>query len=332
MKVRRRFLLALMASLLLHLGVVVGPGWYLPSLDDLFGRKPAPRFDAWLVRATDPAMPKAQPKRTAKPRPAQPESRPGTTVDPHAPVPEPSPDTTPVTEAPPDEAPTVTEGAEPAVPVIFTHVRIRYAVTMGKGGMEIGQAIQEFRNDGSAYLLVSMTETTGLARLFKRVNLLHTSEGTIVSGRLQPREFRIEREGKGSEWARFDWEQGEVMLSEREQVFALEPGTQDMLSMFCELALTPIDGSSVFLPVVTGKKVERYEFTVVGIEKLDTPMGPQQTMHLRNQREGSESTDVWLGIDYGRLPVRIRHVDRKGEVFDQIAGSIEIDTSTESPH
>lgn len=333
MNVRRRFLLALMASILLHLGVVTVPGWQIPSLDELLHRQKVQSLDAWLVKSAGkpPPAPTPRPARRQPPRdsafvPPVPEAP----VAPEA-LPEPVPPREPAVIGGVDQPPPAPRDEAPAgSPLPFGHLFIKYAVTMGEGGLVIGQAVQEFQNDGTTYLLRSTTETTGLARLFKRVDLVHTSRGDVVDGGLRPLEFRIERDGAPAESALFDWSQGQVWLGERH--FDLEPGAQDMLSMFCQLALTPVDGPTLSLPVVTGKKVERYEFKVLGEESLTTPMGEQPTVHLRTQGSGTEATDVWLGLNYARLPLRIRHVDRRGEVFDQIAGSVEIDTTIERPH
>ena len=53
MKIRRRFLLALLASLMLHLGVISGPGWHLPVLDDV---EEQTTLDAHLGAPPKPAM------------------------------------------------------------------------------------------------------------------------------------------------------------------------------------------------------------------------------------------------------------------------------------
>jgi hypothetical protein len=326
MKVRRRFLLALMASILLHLGAVTVPGWQIPSLDDLLHPKKLQSLDAWLIRSANKPPPAPAPKPARRPPPRDSVFMPPPPESPKLSETTPEPEKL-AAPTPPGE-PAIMGGVDQAAPP-FGHVIIKYAVTMGEGGLVIGQAVQEFQNDGATYLLRSKTETTGLARLFKRVDLVHTSRGDVVDGRLRPREFTIERDGVRGESANFDWEQGLVWLGERH--FDLEPGAQDMLSMFCQLALMAIDGPSLTLPVVTGKKVERYEFKVLGEETLSTSMGEQPTVHLRTQGSGTEATDVWLGLNYARLPLRIRHVDRHGEVFDQTAGSVEIDTTIERP-
>lgn len=330
MKVRRRFLLALMASVLLHLGIVTGPGWILPSLEDWLGRKPAPALDAWLVKAEAPEQKSAPtPRVRPKPAPTAPQARGDTTVMP-IPVPE-AQSEAPAAE-PEREESTESRVSEGDVLEESHQILIRYSVTRGTGGFVVGESLYEFRNDGRTYFLRSEMGTTGLARLFKSVHVLHSSEGDVIDGHLRPREFRVERNGRAAEWAWFDWESGRVTLSEGDRSFPLEAGIQDMLSVFGELSLTPIDGSTISLPVVTGRKIDRYEFTVVGEETLATPMGDQRALHMRTRGRGEKATEVWLGLDQARLPLRIRHVDGDGEVFDQTAGSVEITTSTERPH
>ncbi len=84
------------------------------------------------------------------------------------------------------------------------------------------------------------------------------------------------------------------------------------------------------LPIVTGKKVERYDFVVLGQEAVITPRGERATVRLRSSQEHSkESTEIWLGLEDGLLPVKIRYVDRRGDVYEQIADSLEFDSNME---
>jgi Protein of unknown function (DUF3108) len=336
MKVRRRFLVALMISLLLHTGIVTAPGWIFPSRDDRSHPHRVASLDAWLQQPNKPApsVPKpAKPKR-AKPRRAKPVPNPNAVVVPNMPVPEPAVADQASAPEPPTSAPPAPEpltlppaAVAPDVPapggqLLSLHVRIEYNVIRGTQGLVVGQSVEEIDNDGKAYQMRTTTGTTGLARLFKRIDMVYTSVGDIVDGHLRPRLFTAERDGKPDVKAVFDWRQEpEVWIGEYR--YPLEPGTQDLQSVFFELALQPIVGSSVTLPVATGKKVERYKFAVIGNEQLATPMGEQPTVHLRTVNTKPQVTDVWLGLDVARLPIRIRHLDHQGEIFDQVATSIE---------
>lgn len=329
MKVRRRFLLALVASLMLHVGVLSGPGWWPAALDDDSG-VPAP-IEAHLaepVRTVAPAQAKPKPRKKPRPVPELPAPAP-----PAAPAEEPVAAATPTPTEPvaPEaaaEPETIAEVVRAPVEIALPkRVRIHYEVAMGDNGFVIGAAIQDLHHDGMAYSLRNAAETTGLAAFFRPAKVVNVSEGEVAAGGLRPREFRVERSyGKKSESASFDWPMERVTLTGGRE-FALVAGAQDMLSMFCQLALLPADGAAISLPVVTGKRVERYDFVVIGEERLAMPFGERATLHLAYRADGSEeSIDVWLGLEDSRLPVKIRHVNRRGDVFVQTADRIEYET------
>jgi hypothetical protein len=172
-------------------------------------------------------------------------------------------------------------------------------------------------------------ETIGVFGLLRPAKITNVSEGEVVDGGIRPRRFKVERSSGKNESAALDWESGLVKGSGGRE-FTLEPGTQDLLSMFCQLSLLPIDGPVVSLPVVTSKRVERYDFEVLGEETINTPRGPRPTLHLRNrQPNGKEATEIWIGLEDARLPVKIRHVDRRGDMFEQVAASIEYEEKME---
>ncbi len=336
MKVRRRFLLALLASLMLHLAVISGPGWSLPDLDapvdgpPLDARLAPPSRPAPVARAVPVARP-AEKRRAPAPQPAKPPKLSGGNTPAETPA---APDAVP--PRPAEEAATPAESmsappaaAEPmplAAPkdiALPKFARIRYDVHWGEGGMIVGRAEQRLHQDGMGYRLASSAETTGLVGLFRSAKIANVSEGEIAEGGLRPRWFRVERSNGRNEWLLFDPDAGRVTGSGGRD-FALAPGTQDPLSMFVQLALVPREGPIVSLPVVTGKRIERYDFEMLGEEWLETPRGAFRTLHLRNrQTEGKEATEIWLGLDHFSLPLKIRHTDRRGDTFEQIAASIE---------
>lgn len=334
MKLRRRFLLALMASLALHLGVLTSPSWRAPIFENLTSQETPVTIEARLTpppRMVVPTLARPKPdtrRPVRKPAPTLPVAASPAPVLPvpaaEEPAPEPAPDL--AVEPEPDSQPAPPPPAEIALP---RRVRIRYQVSMGEGGFVIGEAIQELRHDGLTYEMRSSAATTGLAGLFKPVRVVNVSQGDVVVGGLRPREFRIERDKGGAESARFDWPGTRVVLSNGRD-FPLEPGAQDMLSMFGQLPMMLGESNVFSLPIVTGKKVERYDFAVLGQEAVITPRGERATVRLRSSQENSkESTEIWLGLEDALLPVKIRYVDRRGDVYEQIADSLEFDSNME---
>jgi hypothetical protein len=338
MKLKRPFLAALAISFALHLVVISGPAWNLPTLAQLLEPDEGPPLEAHLVAHPGPAAVRPAPAKPRKPKPAAPAPAAEEKVSRGVTEGNPLGNTPPAAEPPPPEP--VAEPAEPptqeVAPALPTapislpdYLRIEYRVTFGEGGFAIGSAVQEVRHDGNHYSMRNAAETTGIVAVFRPARIVNISEGDIVAGSLRPREFRMERSTGKNESAVLDWAAGEVRIASGKQ-YPLEPGTQDMLSMFVQLALIDIQGDIVSLPVATAKKVERYDFAVLGEEKIATPRGERRTLHLRNrQPDGKEATEVWLGLDDARLPIKIRHTDRRGDIFDQIAVRIEFEETKE---
>jgi len=323
MKLKRPFAVALAISLALHLLVITGPAWELPTLAELLEPDQGPPLDAHLVAHPGPVA--AKPKRVKpKPQPAVPDEgkvsrgdTPAAAEAPPAPVEEDLPAAEPVAALP------ATEMTLPGF------VRIEYRVTMGEAAFPIGRAVQEIRHDGAQYSMRNDAETTGIVSLFRPARIVNVSAGDVVASGLRPREYWVRRDNGKGEAGHLDWEAGQVRLDNGRN-YPLEAGTQDLLSMFAQLALMDIAGNPISLPVATGKKVERYDFAVVGRERIATPRGERATLHLRNrQPDGREATEIWLGMDDGRLPIKIRHVDRRGDIFDQVAVRIEFEETKE---
>jgi hypothetical protein len=199
---------------------------------------------------------------------------------------------------------------------------IRFAIFKESLGLQVGRAEHRwaFLEDGS-YRLTGITETSGLAALLKPLRLQVESSGRLVVGGLQPETLRTLKNGKATnENADFSWLTAEVTLSRDGSVRPIAPGTQDILSLNYQLAYLGqlADGASI--GVVTGKKYERYALDSLGEEEIDTPAGHFRTLHLRAMTDSV--TEIWIALDRGRLPVKIRFTDKKGESFEQVATEI----------
>lgn len=224
----------------------------------------------------------------------------------------------------------------PATPVLPASGVIRFAIVKSSLGLTVGRAEHrwEFAGDGS-YRLFGITETSGLAALFKPVRIEVESRGRMVAGGLQPDSYRTLKNGRETnENADFSWftaEGPQVALARDGSVRAIAPGTQDLLSLPYQLAYLGSlpDGSS--LGVVTGKKYERYALDSLGEEVIETPAGKFRTLHLRAMTDSV--TEIWVALDRQRLPVKIRFTDRKGESFEQLVTELgsESESTSKTP-
>lgn len=198
---------------------------------------------------------------------------------------------------------------------------IRFRVERGDRGFVVGQSEHRWEIDDGRYALTAISETSGLAALLKSVRVVHESRGSVTPGGLRPEYFSIARSGRATdEVVQFDWEQGLLRFGEA-AVQPAPPGAQDLLSFHYQIGLLPHLEAGYTLPVATGRKLDSYRFEAVGEELIEVPAGSFRTLHLKVS--GTTTTELWLAYDAALLPVKIRHVDRKGESFVQVATQLQ---------
>lgn len=311
-------LVALAGSLLIHGAALFG------TEVELFGEEPeTPVLQAELQ--PPPAAPvsiaPAKPPVTAKPRPKpRAVAAPAAAATPEAPppaaeMPEPLSEVPePIVEALSEPAPP--EPVKPALPASGT---IRFAVIKASLGLQVGRAEHrwEFADDGS-YRLTATTETSGLAAWLRPARVVLESSGRLVAGGLQPERFRSVRDGRETEeGADFDWAAGELRMLRDGRVHRLAPGAQDILSLNYQLAYLGRLAEGATLGVATARKYQRYALDALGEEEIEVPAGRFRTLHLRAITDSM--TEIWIALEHGHLPVKIRFTDKKGDSFEQVA-------------
>ena len=317
------FVAALLASLGIHAAALFGTDV------ELFGGGDEPAPLRAELQAPPPAAPgKApEPKSAPKPRPKLAKAAPiAIPADTPAETPAPA-GAAPASDAPAPAAPAVEPA--PAKPLLPARGTMRFAIYYGTQGFQIGRAEHnwEFTEDGR-YRLTGMTETSGLAALIKPLVFENESSGRLVASGLQPERYSTRKNGKDvNENADFDWSAAQVRLARTGAVQPIGPGAQDILSLNYHLAYLKRPDAGSTVGVVTGKKFDRFALDSLGEEELDLPAGHFRTLHLRTT--GDTVTDIWIALDRYRLPVKIRHTDKKGDIFEQVA--TEIGTKESAP-
>ncbi len=310
-------LAALLGSLSIHAAAL-----FLPDVDLSTAPEPPPLTAELKPLPRPPAEPEARKpaELPPKPRPPRPRVAHAETVAP-APVPPapPEPATPPPADAAPAvEAPAVEAPNPPAEPRLPAQGRIRFAVYRGDRGFEVGRAEHAWEFADGRYRLTAVTETSGLAALFKPVRIELESSGRVTALGLQPEHFATRRNGAATnENADFDWAARQVTLARDGSRHEVRDGAQDLLSFHYQLGYLAklVDGAT--MGVASGKKFERYRFDALGEEETTTPAGRFRTLHVRVQTDSV--TELWLALDRLMLPVKIRYTDRKGDSFEQVA-------------
>ncbi|MFA6061076.1 MAG: DUF3108 domain-containing protein [Gallionella sp.] len=318
---------AIAVSLLIHTFLLFGPRLIeLPAvevtlppltakLEPLPAIKQAAKAAPKPVRKPKPA-PKPKPKPKPKPLPL-PEPTPPPETDNQEPPEEPAVvDTPPVVEAPAPEIP----AAKPAHP-LPKQAQLTFIAYKGTS-FQVGEARHrlDIKDDGSYTLQVGMN-TTGIASLFKTFELNQQSSGTVSARGLHPDKFsenKLTSGGKQTLTAEFDWQNKQLSFSSGNTV-ALPELTQDILSFLYQLSQLPLDEAVVTMHISNGKKLENYQLTVGVEEEIQTRLGKLHVLPLRKvHAPGEEGLEIWLGLEYRLLPVKIRQLDRSGEIAGEM--------------
>lgn len=314
-------IIAFVASLGAHALALV-----VPEIDLSTAPEPPPPLTAELLpppRPPSAARPPDVPVRPAAPRARAPRTSPAPHPEP-APAPVSPPDAAALPASVPAEAEPVWDTppppeieAAPAEQRLPTRGSIRFRVERGDQGFEIGYSIHRWEIADGDYRIASLTETSGLVALFKSVRIEQESRGRLTAQGLQPEHFTIRRNGRETaEGAEFDWQRMQVRIGGGPPQ-AVVVGAQDLLSFHYQLGFLPRPQADNTLPIATGKKFDYYRLEALGEENVAVPAGTFRTLHLR--AAGNTTTELWLAYDALLLPVKIRHIDRKGDSFVQVA-------------
>ena len=162
-------------------------------------------------------------------------------------------------------------------------------------------------------------------RAYRRWVLAGPGKGGAGSGDdgLVPVEYRYKREGRKnkSKSMSFDWDKRIVRYQVRDKrgKKKLKPETLDKLSYVLALASDLRHGATeLSYRVADGGKLKQYRFERREQVSVNTPMGTIQTLLVERMREKSSErhTQLWVAPEYYYLPVKIRHVEKDGEVIE----------------
>lgn len=321
----RRLLLCALLALAVHLLLLA-----------LFGPRVQAPYTSTITQplvyalAAAPPAPAAPPQATRKPR--RPRPAPAPLPVPPAPPELPSPE--PVVEAPapvttPEAAPAVAEAepepvAPPAEPeptpaTIPGSMRLKYGI-QGEVKSMAYQASGELLwvHDGRDY---EARLEVGAFLLGSRVQ---HSRGRITPAGLQA--LRFSDRSRRERVSELDHERALARFSVGAPDAALQPGAQDQLSVFVQLAslmasrpaAEPVAGELV-LQVVGPHSADLWRFVVGEEETLSLAGGEVRARKLSRVVEGKDElrVEVWLAPALNWLPARIRLTQASGDYIDQ---------------
>jgi hypothetical protein len=143
-----------------------------------------------------------------------------------------------------------------------------------------------------------------------------SSDGELGERGLQPRKFDAEQRVafRSKRWA-MTFEPDRVLLPEGREAPSM-PGVQDEASLFVQLTwifttqpqLLQV-GRTIDIPLALPRRVEVWQYDVVGEEVLKLPFALVPTVHVKPRRlakpGGDMTAEIWFAPGLQYLPVRI---------------------------
>lgn len=197
--------------------------------------------------------------------------------------------------------------------------RLTYKVTGSiKGALYNASARLDWNQDGGSY------DARMEVRLFLLGSRVQTSTGRTNAQGLLPERFSDKSRSERA--AHFDHARQQIRFSSNTPEVDMQPGAQDRLSVFLQLAALLNarpdgfrTGQTIALQVAGTGGADIWRFQVGQVEPLSLPAGDLPALHLvREPREEYDTrVDVWLAPGLAYLPVRLRITQRSGDSVDQ---------------
>lgn len=198
--------------------------------------------------------------------------------------------------------------------------RVQLEFAVSSGSMDLGEGRDVLEHDGKSYTVASELKTVGLAAILYKLDIRRQSRGLVTRDGLRPLHFEEQRTRKPKRAADFDWDAKTIKLTDGDKVetLPLPENTFDQTSFTYAFAFKASLDELPPVHLTDGRKLSDYKYEVLGKEKLKTPLGEIEALHIRKVRDADDKRgfEVWLSTEHHHLPVRIRYVEKNGQVVD----------------
>ena len=206
---------------------------------------------------------------------------------------------------------------------------LRYAIKAEQKGLALdGEATVKWRAGGGKYTLSSESRASILGKINE-----NRSEGQVDENGLAPEKFTEKRFRKDPYGVTFDRDSRTIRFTEGKLSYPINGGEQDRASVPWQLSAMArgmpgkfVAGSEWRMFVAGRRDAEAWVFKVARAEKLRTPMGQLDAVHLvKAPSSGSkeQQIDIWLAPAHEWYPVKVRFSDHDGDdVVEQVIAKI----------
>ena len=196
-----------------------------------------------------------------------------------------------------------TAAAEPALTAFSAHYQAEWK------GISVATSDLELKRDAKPghYVYTWRITARGVFRVVYHDDLIQKSWFSVAAGHVRPLKYSAV-DGADTADLDFDWDEGRARGKTEQKLVDLKltDGTQDVMSIQVEVMLGLKNGK---LPktfqIVDRDEVKEFLYTQDGAAKLDTALGPLDTVIVTSQRAGGDrKLRMWFAPSLGFVPVQ----------------------------
>ena len=206
---------------------------------------------------------------------------------------------------------------------------LSYAITASQSGLQMGGNAQVHWVGTSKKFSV---ESEARAMLLGKI-LESRSEGAVDDYGLAPVSFTEKRIRRDRTTTSFNRETGTISFTTSDLTYPIRGGEQDRNSAIWQLIAVARAAPAKFKPgsewtfFVAGQRdAEPWTFKVVAREKIATPLGELNTLHVLKEPppdSRGQHVDIWLSPQHEWYPVRLRYTEPDGDYIEQTLENID---------
>ena len=197
-----------------------------------------------------------------------------------------------------------------------------------KGPITVGSIERSFELDKEGhYVFRSKMQSSGFVKFLSGTKLEETSRGKLLGNRIISESYLRETDQKEKNYTlSFDEKNTVVRRTDLKSGYEekMLSNIYDKLNYQAQMMLD-IENLSQGLvyKVATQKKIVEYTITFVGKKEISSPIGKFKTVIVnRKDPNSSKQTTVYCASKLDWLPVKIKHIDKKGKSMTAILNSL----------
>lgn len=205
---------------------------------------------------------------------------------------------------------------------------LNYSIQAKQSGLDVkGQGLVMWTNGKTSYSVSTETRAMLLGKILET-----SSEGAVDAYGLAPDRFVEKRLRRDPSTTTFNREQNKITFTQSADSFPLQGGEQDRTNITWQLVAVARANAAKMTPgsewkffVAGPRDAEQWSFKVVGREKISTPQGQTEAVHIFRAPppdDQGQKLDIWLAPKMEWYPVRLKFTDPDGDYIEQTLDSV----------